>query len=153
MKIRNGFVSNSSSSSFIIGIANATKAGRDDIGTEFKPENIEKNSWGSTIVDVGLDYHGASVKELSDNAYKLTISSFDSTEVACIAEPGDKIVALYGWGPDGDEAFSVYDDEGQWIDMDYDRIDIDDFSDKDQEKAELIQSLGGQFTYGAGRNG
>jgi len=154
MKIRNGFVSNSSSSSFIIGIANASKAGRDDIGIEFDPDKKEFNSWGNVyLVDVGMEYPYARLTELADDTYKLTISSFDDTEVSCIAKPGDKIVALYGWGPDGDEAFSVYDDDGEWLDMDYGRIDIDDFSDKDQEKAELIQSLGGDYTYGAGRNG
>lgn len=153
MKIRNGFVSNSSSSSFIIGIANATMVDRDDVGEVLDVENSVYSSWNKCYF-VGLNGAGdIKIKLLDDGTYKLTISSFDDTEVSCIAKSGDKIVALDGYGPDGDEWFSVYNDDEEWVDIDYDKIDIDDFDEGDRKKAELIQSLGGQFTYGAGRNG
>lgn len=151
MKIRQGFVSNSSSSSFIIGIANATKAGRDDIGGVFDPEKSRYSSYYGYLVDLGDDEVKLFAND--DGTYRLTVDSFDNTSVSCIAVPGDKIVVLYGTGPTGDSFFSEYNDNGEWTDIDYDKIDFEDFDEKDQEKASLIRALGGDYTYGAGRNG
>lgn len=153
MKIRNGFVSNSSSSSFIIGIANATKAGHDDVGEVFDPEKAAFSSWRNAF-ELKVDgVYDVLCKAKEDGTYRLTVGSFDDTEVSCIAAPGDKIVVLHGCGPDSDEWFSIYNDNDEWVDIDYDKIDFDDFDEKDRKKAELIQSLSGQFAYGAGRNG
>ena len=152
-KIRNGFVSNSSSSSFIIGIANATKAGRDDVGEAFDLEKAEYNKWWGYLISDIDDTDNVRISPLDNGTYKLAVVSFDDTEVSCTAVPGDKIVVLSGTGPDEDSFFSVYNDSGDWLDIDYDRIDFDDFDKEDQEKADLIQYLGGEFTYGAGRDG
>lgn len=154
MKCRYGFVSNSSSSSFIIGIANASKAGRDDIGEALDVEKSVYSGWrGHSVIDLDGQYADVEIHPKNDGTFKLVVSSFDDTEVSCIAVPGDKIVVLYENGPDGDEFFSVYDDNGNWEDIDYDKIDLDDFSKEDVEKYRLIHELGGEVAYGAGRNG
>ena len=118
---------------------------------------VEKSVYSSwhngNYIEIDGAYTDVRVDPLNDGTFRLTVSSFDDTEVSCIAVPGDKIVALSGYGPDDDEAFSVYDEDGNWIDMDYDNIDLDDFNEKDIEKFNLIRTLGGQTAYGAGRNG
>lgn len=154
MKIRHCFVSNSSSSSFIIGIANATQAGRDDVGEALDVEKAEYNDWrGCHVIDLDGDYTDVRVFPKNDGTFRLVVDSFDDTEVSCTAVPGDKIVVLSGSGPDGDAAFSVYDDNGDWVDIDYDNIELGDFVKEDIEKFNLIRELGGQTAFGAGRNG
>lgn len=153
MKCRSGFVSNSSSSSFIIGIANATQAGRSDLGVPFYPQDIQYSKWNGAYFSFNDSMDYALVRHLGEGNYRLRIESFSGLEVSCIAKEGDKIVYVDGRGPDGDEYFSIYNEEGDWIDIDYDNIDLEDFDKKDQEKYELILSLNGEAYYGAGRNG
>lgn len=153
MKCRKCFVSNSSSSSFIIGIANATQAGRSDLGITFYSHEIQYDKWRGTHFSFNSSIDYALVRNIGEGNYRLTIESFSGLEVSCIAKEGDKIVYVDGRGPDGDEYFSIYNEEGDWIDIDYNRIDLEDFDKKDQEKYELILSLNGEAYYGAGRNG
>lgn len=154
MKCRYGFVSNSSSSSFIIGIANASKAGRDDVGVEFNLKDAVFTKYHNSLIwnPPGSGYPGITVRN-KDDKFLLEIESFMYASVSCEAVEGDKILYLDSYGPDGDEFFSVYDDNDNWIDMDYDKIDLDDFSKEDVEKYRLIHELGGEVAYGAGRNG
>ncbi len=134
MKIRNGFVSNSSSSSFIIGITNT---GKDGEGHLFDPtDNI---GWPLEM------------KESKDGKYILRMESFNYDVVSCKIEPGDHYVYLDGVGPDGDESFSVYVGD-DWSHMDYD-VELEDFDNCDIDNYNKINSLGGETSYGAGRNG
>lgn len=135
MKIRTGFVSNSSSSSFIIGIVNTGIGGK---GKVFDPtENF------------GYDFI---LKDLNNGNYNLTMESFTGREVSCEIKPGESFLYLNSSGPDGDENFTVYDDNGNYDYMDYD-IDLEDFDNNDISTYNTIQSLGGQVSYGAGRDG
>lgn len=152
MKIRNGFVSNSSSSSFIIGIANATKDGKNDIGLEFRLEDCFMNTWRGCLIWSKPECE-ILVKPKEDGKFILEIESFMGNTVSCEVEEGDKIVYLDGVGPDSDEWFSEYDDDGNWLDIDYDKIDFDDFEEKDKELYSFIYNLGGRVDFGAGRNG
>lgn len=136
MKIRNGFVSNSSSSSFIIGIVNTGVGGE---GTVFDPTK-----------DMGWEFE---VKKIDEDNYKLGIESFTYSTVECNIKPGESFLSLSSSGPDGDEYFSIYDENGAWYDIDYEKIDLDDFDGTDIDLYERIASLGGQVDYGAGRNG
>lgn len=149
MKERHGFVSNSSSSSFIIGIANATQAGRDDVGEVFDDSRLEFNKWYNTFVTgLGEKNEGwIKVKPLEDGTYRLTVDSFNDLDVSCIAKNGDKIVALDYAGNEGDSSFMVDD-----YDLDYD-IGLDFFEEDIQKQYDLINELGGQTYYGAARNG
>jgi hypothetical protein len=152
-KIRNGFVSNSSSSSFIIGIANATKAGRDDLGVEFNLKDTAFSKWdGCLLWNPGESYTRIKVRN-KDEKFVLELESFMYSSISCEATEGDKILYLDSYGPEGDEFFAIYNDDGEYIDMDYDKIDLEDFNEKDREIFSTIFELGGQAIYGAGRNG
>ena len=144
MKIRNGFVSNSSSSSFIIGLANSTRA---NIGKTFSSADITYREYWGSILDNSDEY--IQVKTLDNGEYKLSITSFDDTEVSIIVKEGDKYISVNGVGPDDDSFF--YDEN--YYNCDYDKIDLSDFDADDIKQYELIKSLGGDSTYGAGRDG
>lgn len=137
MIIRSGFVSNSSSSSFIIGIVNVGPYATSYSFVFTGPESIS-----------GIDMSCG----LNDPLYELTIESFNGNEVSCNARIGDKILYLDSVGPDGDSDFAIYDEDGDFIEYDYD-IDLDDFDDKDIIIYNLIVANGGRVCYGAGRNG
>ena len=153
MKIRHGFVSNSSSSSFIIGIANATKAGREDLGVEFFLKDTAFSKWDNCLLwNPGESYTNIKVRN-KDDKFVLEIDSFMSISVSCEAVEGDKILYLDSYGPDGDEFFAIYDDSDNFIDMDYYKIELEHFEEEDQETFSKILELDGEATYGAGRNG
>ena len=142
MKIRSGFVSNSSSSSFIIGLANV----KEEKGDFVFDIPREENNW---LVE-NLPYN-VSVKEYNGK-YRLTMDSFTSAEVSVDVELRDGVLLLDDYGPDEDEYFSYYDSEGDWLGYDYD-VDLEDFEEKSQEKYQQILEANGEATYGAGRNG
>jgi len=137
MKIRNGFVSNSSSSSFIIGIVNSGVNGEGRTVSDLIKDNIiGYNQWAEIVA-----------KDIDENTILLMIDSFNGDSVSCKATLEDKILYVNGTGPDDDDFF--YD--GDYCD--YDKIDLDDFENNDQSMYYEIASLGGEVSYGAGRNG
>ena len=151
-KIRNGFVSNSSSSSFIIGLAKTD----DKSGTKFDSSNLVWSEWNKSYfleVEGGRYSDEIYVRKNDDGSYKLEIESFMGSSVTCNIKDGEYFLHVDGAGPGEDSFFSVYDDSGDWVDIDYDRIDLDDFDKEDVEKFNKILKLGGDATYGAGRNG
>ena len=135
MKIRTGFVSNSSSSSFIIGIVNN---GKDGSGEVFYPN--ENLPWFLEVRDLGND------------KYELYIESFTGREVSCKIKEGDRFEYLDATGPDGDEHFTEYDSDGDFMGYDYD-VDIEDFDEDDISTYESILDNGGEVAFGAGRDG
>ncbi|MDY0215287.1 MAG: hypothetical protein RBS24_07255 [Bacilli bacterium] len=152
MKIRHCFVSNSSSSSFIIGLAKTD----DESGTKFDSSKLVWSEWykcNTLEVNNGKWSDDVKVHEKEDGSYKLEIESFMGTSVTCNIKDGEYFLYVDGAGPGEDSFFSVYDDSGDWVDIDYDRIELDDFDKEDVEKFSKILKLGGDATYGAGRNG
>ena len=140
MKIRNGFVSNSSSSSFIIGIAKVP---------DEKYEEI-KNKYPSNIYEYGSERPW----EVDERDGTSSVESFMYSNVKVVdCKPGDHILYLYGTGPDDDSWFEDDDGDDGWGDLNYDKIEFDDFNTEDQDLAGLIGELDGEYTYGAGRNG
>lgn len=136
MKIRNGFVSNSSSSSFIIGLANV-KDKPGDFTFDFDDHNLP---------------YGLTSKYLRGDKYELTLESFTGNYVSIEAEEGDNILYLDGVGPDDDSDFAYCDSNGDFSGYDYD-IELEEFDDDDIAKFKHIQEFNGDATYGAGRDG
>ena len=152
MKVRSGFVSNSSSSSFIIGLAKTD----DESGTKFDSSKLVWSEWNKSYfleVENGKWSDEIYARKNDDGTYKLEIESFMGSSVTCNIKDGEYFIYVDGVGPNDDSFFSVYDEDGNWDDIDYDKIDLDDFNKEDVEKFNKIIKLGGYATYGAGRNG
>ena len=136
MKIRAGFISNSSSSSFIIGLAVVPE----DRISHYKRKKIFKY-----MEDELPEYIEERVGQEDST---LIINSFTGGDVRIKVKPGDYVLWLNGVGPDGDECF--------WNDMagEYDYyVELDDFDQRDVETYCEITKLSGQAYYGAGRDG
>lgn len=73
--------------------------------------------------------------------------------MSCTAKIGDNIITLNESGPSGDESFSRYDENDDWIEYDYDSIGLEDFNLIAIFKYQRIQELGGDVSFGAGRDG
>ena len=138
MKIRHGFVSNSSSSSFVIGIAVVTDASK--LAKILKKHN---DLWEIEV-------------KICRGDYDLKVTSFDDTEETLSwdqAELGDLILRISNFADEGDNHF--WDDScGGYMDYDI------EFDDCDYSIVKLIQTLEETkcvkhltYSYGAGRNG
>ena len=152
MKYRAGFVSNSSSSSFIIGVA-VVPSDRVEEALKLK----EAAGWSVNVIDIpeaieqgtsSWDHDGLDVDR---DVYKITSFNYDEVSVRGIMDmyekdQGIRIIAMEGSGDD-----PTY-DEDSW-EYDYDAVDYDWFSKAKQDVASFIESLGGQVSIGAGRNG
>jgi len=156
MKIRNGFVSNSSSSSFIIGVAEVTdKAGLDQY---CKEHNIKLNEdYDSPELKTGYEiaenkdvYSSIQVrgKELYVDA---PVNSEPTVSTKFVLE---KTYLIYCHGNDeGDSVFMS--DDG--YDLNYDNVDYDYFSEKEQSVIDIFSKnkfvKDAEYLFGAGRNG
>jgi len=148
MKIRNGFVSNSSSSSYIIGIALINDENK------FKNYIKEKNITNLNIVSINDINYPLDIN-ISNNTVKL--DSFMTDVRLIYNNDNDKIVFLYSCGDDnGDQDFWV--DEGDYGYMDYD-INIDFFDQSIIDAYMVFNSdldiglVSQDSIFGAGRNG
>jgi hypothetical protein len=144
-------VSNSSSSSFIIGI-----------GRVKDEQKLRKILAEEGVND--YDYDIKTVKEIKEEkrsdwdnrkfeieSFTYDIVSIDPTQLA----DDDKVITISGCrGDDGD--FSIYDNDGDWVDYDYD-IDINFFDGLPVSEAikRFDDTVVDKFdmSYGAGRNG
>ena len=141
MKIRQGFISNSSSSSFIVGVAKIEDKEKFDI---IKNDYIK-------VLKVGDIKNNWSVNK---NDRRISVESFQ-TSVDIYMEhltEEDYVAIINISNNEGDDDFYCNDD----YDIDYD-IDSDFFDKDQQELFEIFTEKNGlsniDLTYGAGRNG
>jgi len=150
MKIRNGFVSNSSSSSFIIGIGKIS-----DMSKASKLN--EKSSWGKYIVRyedimLGLKTRNYLYEVQNDRIY---VSSFSGASVSLPFDCGADYFIVDLTHGDEHEDFNSCDENGGWIGYNYD-IDEDFFPEELRELLHLGEEQGletYEATFGAGYNG
>lgn len=152
MKIRSGFVSNSSSSSFIIGVG-LVPSDRVEEALKLK----EAAGWSVDVIDIpeainrGTSSWDRDGLDTERDVYKISSFNYDEVAIRGIMDAyekdqGVRIITLDGSGDD-----PTY-DEDSW-EYDYDAVDYDWFSKAKQDVASFIESVGGQVTFGAGRNG
>ena len=170
MKTRTGFVSNSSSSSFIIGAGLVTD--------KFAFEVTYPQWYNDRNNGLPDDMEAYSIKQLKEytrpnsgqvryetnedgtvkHIKRVTVESFmynevDTPDLSECAD--DDIVVIYYGGSSLDESdLADYDDDGDFIDYNYD-VDYDMFSDDEKEAMDLLSGplVDGTYEYGAGRNG
>lgn len=156
MKTRTGFVSNSSSSSFIIGVGLVTDKFAFDIAyPDHKklPDYMELHTIGE--LKETCKRWGVHVTNNEDGSIKyVEVESFDGSSVCTndlsSCADTDYILVYSGGG-------SISEDE-LWNDVyeeyDYD-VDYDMFDSEEKEAMDLISGplVQGAYTYGAGRNG
>jgi hypothetical protein len=149
MKIRQGFVSNSSSSSFICVIG---KIIDEEKFNSFLQEQKEKQPDWKLVTEDDI-YLGSELK----NVIKNKICDFES----CVyfpdnVNPEDKVFVYSCAGNEGDYCFSYETEDSGWSDYNYD-IDLDFFSEEEQDLTNLTPETHGvqivNVTYYAGRNG
>jgi hypothetical protein len=144
MKIRAGFVSNSSSSSFMVGIA---------IIEDEKKFNKLKEKYGEIAVFDPDNYNSYEIQKKGDTVLVETPVNYSTT---LSVKPADKKVAYFSIGNDeGDSCF--YEDDGSdWPELNYD-IDLDFFNERQINLYEDFSEKNGLSNidkiYGAGRNG
>ena len=139
MKERQGFVSNSSSSSFIIGYG---KIVNEKLFQEYLNHHKIKLEYDLHM----YTYDGDEDEICGGNDTSITIPEElrnESTIVACVQNN------------EGDGDFAVY-ENGEFIELDWDRVDYDYFDKEQQAIIDLFHQPfieNGRVEYGAERNG
>ena len=174
MKIRTGFVSNSSSSSFIIGYG--VIKDMDKLNAYLKKHSLTKetnrNFYHETVIITGpndWDEHRENYEQYEhyDRHYKpigdvkYGIGAGNDTVLYFPDElPYMKDVLFVQVNNDeGDELFNVYDDDGEWIECDYSRaFEKGFYNDWQRALIELLENNEGifekaEYKFGAERNG
>ena len=161
MKIRTSFVSNSSSSSFIIGVG--------IIPPEYAKEKNLLVNYQSNMYQSGSDLSICILGDLrnpekSEDFIKVvhssqekfnetvSVSSFNdwSYHLETVDLPDDTIIGVYSYyGGEGDHAF--YNDEYEY-EADYD-IDQSFFNKEQYDMIDTMRAFGWDYGYGAGRDG
>ena len=157
MKTRQGFVSNSSSSSFIVAVAKVVdeekvNKWRDSLNL---PDYRKSHCKIVTLEDIiNNEVYCAKIKK-----DQVVIESFQADARLSIKgmKEDDKIFYINITNDEGDTGrFSGYDENGEYCDIDYD-INLDDFSEAEQNLFMGLTENNGfsniDANYGAGRNG
>jgi len=155
MKIRNGFVSNSSSSSFIVAVAKITDENK---ATKWI-ESLNTDKWSYGIMKIS-DFPTEHYSQTRKVGNTITVSSFQDEATLNIEgmKDDDKIIWVNISNNEGDcGRFSGCDENGEWSgEIDYD-IDLDYFSTEQIKIYEGLNESNGfaniDKRYGAGRNG
>ena len=155
MKIREGFVSNSSSSSFIMSLAIVTDKEKFNelyavnLNTDIWPCGVEVQTLKSIKEQTGW-YNEVEFKS-SNGCDRIVCEAFDGTPISIDVTglPDDTIV--YYSSNSGDEP-SWDEDSGEY---DYDDVELDWFTEEAQEAAKFVYLpfMKGEYTYGGGFNG
>ncbi len=144
MKQRHGFVSNSSSSSFIIGYGTVKNAQlfqeylnhhKLELGYDLHMYNVENGFYDDPEGEIS----GGNVTSI----YIPEDMRNETTFTACIHNN------------EGDGAFAIY-ENGEFIELDWDRVDYDYFDEKDRAVIDLFSQPfieHGEVKYGVERNG
>lgn len=147
MKSRMCFVSNSSSSSFIIGIAEIVDKAKFDAYLE--KNKIELDEWDKYIITELSDHH-----DLTIDDDKLTIENFETTVSVDRKKPGTIFFVVNISNDEGDTSFWNND----YCEMDYD-IELDYFCDSQRKLYDAFSdadsglNMDNRITYGAARHG
>jgi len=143
MKIRSGFVSNSSSSSFIIGIGAVND-------TDYKKviDIIEETNMKYYV---SLDIYDGNPKNLSVESFDGSFEELNPNDV----EEGDFILKLSYYGDEGDHYFTNHSID-DYDEPNYDNFEFEDF---DHNIVDFVNKITTyyvkdfKYSYGAGRNG
>lgn len=160
MKVRHGFVSNSSASSFIIGIAIVKDV-------EKCKKYIEDNEF-----DKNRDLELFTYKEIKENkrwsvtidkGKSISVESFDGAVVSVDVKDlkDEDNVLIYSFlGDEGDYCFYDSDNDDNWGELNYDKVYEDGFFNKVEknimtmlESEEIAGLEKCSYTIGASRNG
>lgn len=174
MKIRRGFVSNSSSSSFIIGLGKVVDFNRfnkfiDSIpnieSMEFRMVSLD-DIYSENFWDIKIKDNKIMMTSFTEQSVSIDIEEYLKTEYLgqdwakrakiALGNTGGNDIFSWNYSSGGDSDFSIYGDDGEYICMDY-NISLKFFSENIQKLYNGLNEENGiilvDLAFGAGRDG